>query len=322
MSGRATRGVNVLLAAATLVLGCIAMYCARGLEQERARAQHMPPVTAEPLAALTGADEARSMAAPTAVGAAATAANKAADPGDQAVARYRLSRLGDSQGRAEETALLADQWREWEELAAWAGLSAQEAEALVALVVETRLEELRSYYACEADPACRRTAYPMEQAIDGDRLVSILGPEKAARIQAHQAASAEHQFIRFFRELPAAAALDDADVGRLALAMAEERRRFEQAAAQAGMRVEAEDSPYIGYALRIATAPSESRDLPRKLESATQYTARVYERAAAILPPAPLARFRSIQDAALDSYRRKVQEMEVARAVRRDLGLD
>lgn len=322
MSGRGMRSLNMLLAAATLVLGGVAVYCARGLEQDRARMQQAPSVASEPDVAAAEGDEGRPMAVPAEVVAATSSGNDTRDAGDLAVARHRLSRLNDPQGRPEESARLADLRREWEELAAFAGLAADEAQALATHAVESRIEELRKYHACEADPACKRMPYPIGQGIDGEQLAGIVGPEKAARIQAHQAASDEYQFVRFFRELPAAATLGDADAGRFALALAEERRRFDQAAAQAGMGVEAASGPYIGYDLRIATAPSEARDLQRKLESATQYNSRVYERAAAILPPAALARFKSIQDTALDAYRRKVEEMEVARAARRDLGLD
>lgn len=312
----------MFLAAATLVLGGVAVYCARGLGQERARVQQAPLFTSAPAVAPAEADDARPVAASGDVGTATASAGSTRDPGDLAVARYRLSRLGDPQGRAEESVRQAGLRRDWEELAAFAGLSADEAEALATHAVEARLEELRKYHACEADPACQRMPYPIGQGIDREQLAGIVGPEKAALIQAHQAATGEHQFVRMFRELPAAVTLGDADAGRFALALAEERRRFEQAAAQAGMRVDTEGGPYVGYDLRIATAPSEARDLQRRLDSAMQYNARLYERAAAILPPAALARFRAIQDAALDAYRRKVEEMEVARAARRELGLD
>lgn len=314
------RGADMLLGVATLVLGGLALYCARGLEQERERTRQMPSVASEPAVAPAEADEARPFAVSADAGTATSSNTR--DPGDLAVARYRLSRLGDPQGRAEESARLAGLRRDWEELAAFAGLSADEAQVLATHAVEARLEELRQYHACEADSACKRMPYPIGQGISGEQLAGIVGPEKAARIQAHQAASDEYQFVRFFRELPAAATLGDADAGRFALALAEERRRFEQAAAQAGLRIETERGPYIGYDLRVATSPSEARDLQRKLGSAMQYNGRLYERAAAILPPGPLARFKAIQDAALDAYRLRVEEMEVARAARRELGLD
>lgn len=322
---------HAVLAGATLVLAGIAMYCARGLQQERLHMTQLAAVAATPAASVVSSATADATASadfapPAAAQKATTGAvtyhpRQRRDAGDLAVARYHLARLDDPQGRIEEAAQLGEANRDWEQLAAYAGLSTEETRTLVALATEAQLRELRKHYACEADLACE-PAYLMPGAIVSEELVQAFGPEKAERIRAHEAATEEHQLVRMLRELPATAELGNAEAGRLALALAEERQRLEAVAAEAGARVETEDGPYVGYHLRIATPPDEAHDLQRKLESARQYNARLYERAAAIVSPAPLARFKAMQDAALDSYRRKVEEMEVARMARRDLGLE
>jgi hypothetical protein len=241
------------------------------------------------------------------------------DPGDIAVARYRLSRLDDLQGRDETARTITSSARnDWKEVGGAVGLTSEEIDRIVDLATLTGLQNHRRRNECIIDPACDvATLEATLEVLPDSGLLPIVGEDKYARIKAYEDSLDERTAVLSLRWLPAGRALTDAQAGKLALAMATERQRFSRSAEGADRKVEqfSGGTPLL-YTLHSAAPDGASASIEDQLASAMDYNERIYRSAANILPAEPLARFKVAQDATLDAYRRKLREEQIRHAAR------
>jgi hypothetical protein len=318
---RRIREINpstLVLTLTTLALACTTLYFARALKQEQLRSIQAATATA-PKPDTTGTlPRATVLKDPPRDSGPATDTTR--DPGDIAVARYRLSRLDDLQGRDElARTITAGARNDWMEVGAAVGLTAEEVARIVDLATMTGLQNHRRRNECITDPACNvSTLEATLEALPDSGTLSIVGEAKYARIKAYEDSLDERVTVLSLRWLPAGRALTDAQAGELALAMATERQRFSRSAEEAGRKVEqfSGGTPVL-YALHSTAPDGVSVSIEDQLASAMAYNERIHRRAAGILPAETLVRFKAAQDATLDAYRQNLTEKQIRQAARR-----
>lgn len=241
------------------------------------------------------------------------------DPVSLAVARHRLDGLRDPQLRAQRVKELVDLFLSggWEAMAPQVGITDQELmshlEARAQRVLDRREQLLECQLAEACDVDALRAAHNGAARRDEEEL---LGPSRYARIRAFQQSGQEYQFARqFSRRLPAGIAMSSSDVSQLALALAEERQRFNE-------RVELEGLRGMSYVtgsylvLNAASVPGAADEHARRRESAGDYARRLSGRAAAVLTPAQFQAFRSLLDGELAFVQASLRDVEAEAALR------
>ncbi len=177
------------------------------------------------------------------------------------------------------------------------GLSAAELDRLVDLVVEQNIRRQVATLRCDVDPNC--TADPKtlfdEEAARAER-EQLLGKARADQYLTYSDYGVERAEVERFQDrLPAGQELSEQQLDRLIFAIAEEKRQFDEAAVARGEQV------VVFMQIRAAVAKDTKGQLPRLVESATQYSQRLRDRAASILTPAQLVAFNEMQDFAVTS---------------------
>jgi hypothetical protein len=320
----------LLLGVTTLVSGSATVYYAGALQEERARATHLTnafPAQSDP--APTGQTETSPPAAavlPTEKKAASEVGNKtdyqvyeaAQEEAERAVARYRLEQLRDPKVQARADAEIARQARDMlKDIAPPTGLSKEDMERLVEATQVALLEDERRTLECQADPGCDGSELEAS-IVKGleEEAAKVLDAEKFARLKAYMDAWQERFFLQMLRDrLPPESTLSDAETEALSLALADERRKFVAEAEARDEKVE-----LIAGGLRSAAMPGTTRENDKRVESATRFIARRYERAEQLLDGAQLAEFKAWQERTLAAYKSELNEQAIAAAARKAAG--
>lgn len=189
-------------------------------------------------------------------------------------------------------------------------LETGEIEQLADMQAAAWLQDLRAQLACEADPSCKSDGIgPGSLHLSDAQLDQVVGTERRQQIRAVLAAEDERRELMLFMITPPGAPVTVTEARQLLLAYADEHQRMEKEAARNGVELEAFSDGPTYLPLRIDSPPSS--DDRRKLAAATAYNARILQEASQILSGPALERFRAMQEAALDGYRRHLEEAQV-----------
>jgi hypothetical protein len=327
--------VTACLAGAAIALAATSLHYAQELEREQARAQQLAATPALQRRDNSDHEAIITAAAPAPASLQAGAPQDAAstgeggtpeetprrDVGSIAIARDRLARLADPQGRAAYTRKLADNARrELTDVAPYIGLSAAEVERIVGAMTDAALPREQRRLECQADPGCDTSTLEASAGTGyWEHFARHLDPAERDRLNSYLDSSDERFAAQQLRDGLPAGALSDEKLERLVQVLAEERRQFVRDAQQAGAKVDQDGAP-AHFALLSAAAPGAADETVQRLDSATRYSARQVERASAVLDGATLSRFTESQELALQAYKRRLREKEVAATARRAAG--
>jgi hypothetical protein len=298
------------LAVTTVVFASTTVYFVRALYAERERAAPPPVVhvarsptpprgpditPAGPVDSAPGREP--PLAAPPASG----------RPEQIALGRARLKRLTDPGTRAEQltnvTALLRTNLYT---AAKGAGWTREDLERVAAMLAERTLQRMEARLRCELGVSCvPEPSSATTKEADRQEMVQLLGEEKVARYDRYLDSTVERNTVGFMRtRLSEAGPLSDTQAERLISALAEENRRFTEAAKLEGTEITTEglEAGRILAAGKIQTAEGRAR----MLESGTEYARHLHDRAAEILTPAQLIEFDEMQDETLRSLRERL----------------
>lgn len=321
-----------MLASVTVALGASTVYYSRALKVEQQRvvsrvpssrsvavdtpARHDAPVatTTEPVAVNSNPAVAPKLDKPP-----------ARDPGDIAVARDRLQRQNPQQEQ-EQLRQMVDATRAFLiPIASQVGISTQDVDRIVELLAKSGIQGERRLLECRADPACDPDA--LETSMEKEYLekaARAVGQDKMDRIQAYADAELERMYVKSIRERTSVPGkLSDEAVNSLAMALAEERKRFVRDAASAGEKVQEIHGrgPVSGLMLQSAAMPGASDEAERRIKSLTEYSKRLVDRATGVLDQEGLALFKDSMSATIESFsqqtRRSQKEREIAAEARR-----
>jgi hypothetical protein len=326
MLGHMMTRLNLVLAAATLVLAGITVHFAAAARVQRAqndqsmtKAASVDGLLANPDTRFTPDQSVNAVAATTTEEDGKPARDTRFDPDTMAVARYRLEELRDPRGRAQRLKELVDLYRSgMATVIRYIGMSPDELQRYAELRAELNLRGQLRTLECQIDPACDIAAVRAARQAEAKREEAMaLGPEMSARLKAFQAAFYERNLVRALQEaLPAASALTFAKAEELALALSEETQKFDAQAKHSGKTV----LEYIGWnaiEVRSAASAGATDELAQRRESANRHQQMLYDKAARLLTATQLREFKSMQDQAIARYLEKLREDEIAANARK-----
>jgi len=323
----------LLLGVTTLVSGTITVYYAHALQQERTRATQLTilyPTQSVQTPAVQAATSPRAAgpqpAGPQPAGKHATSRGyltaeefeTVTQAEQRAVARYRLEQLRDPNGQARATAENARQARFLlNEIAPPTGFSKEDKERLIEATKAVLLEDERLTLECEADPDCDGSELELtiERRLE-EEAAKVLDAEKFAHLKAYMDSWQERYQLQVLRDrLPPGNTLSDAKIAEVSLALADERRKFVTEAEARNEKVE-----LIMDGLRSAAIPGTAREHEKRVESATRFIARRYERAEQLLDGTELAEFKAWQERALAAYKSELEDQAISAAAQKAAG--
>jgi len=167
---------------------------------------------------------------------------------------------------------------------------------LVSLLAEESIEQQASYFRCLVDAGCNLASPPMPRE-RSDEYLALLGADRIAEFNGYREAMPEWQSVVQLRgRLSEAQSLRDGDAERLRVALIDARKRYGAEVQQQGDKLEAwgMGSGMLWY--------SGEGSADQKLASATQYSQRLRQQAAAILSADQLRQFALLQDELLASF--------------------
>lgn len=297
-----------VLSVTTLVLACTALYYWQALFRERARsdqATHQtlsaPPAPGQTYAA--PAAEPRSAAGTAGLDAPAACP----DPARIAAAQERLQRHTDPARRHEILASnRASLDRRWQQIALSMQLSAQELEPVLDMLAGQAMEFDQARLECQVNPQCppcdlRKLNESLRDA-GQQNLANHLGPQRWERYEAWRYAITERVYMDELRKsLTGNNELGDEAAERLVLALAQERRKFIEQAAQQGKRVQVSGAGFAVQEFRGDTPPPPFGANNWELTAA--FNQLVTAKAAQHLSPAQMKAFTQMQEERLSNAR-------------------
>ena len=210
-------------------------------------------------------------------------------------ARQQLARLEDPVQRADLlTDARAGLRRQYARLREKLNLSDSAFEQLVSVLAEQALQSQEIYLRCATTPGCDvQENYKRHPADDrSQELLALLGADKVDELTKYQASIAERDSVAQLRgRLTEANAIRDEQAETLAVALADERERYQRDTAARGSQTQ-------GWGTNLGTIyySADSNSVEQRLVEASQYSQRLRQRAAAVLSPAQLAAYNQMQD--------------------------
>lgn len=319
--------MTLLLAATTLVFGASTLHYASATKQQRARnelalsATFVQPETSVPAQAvavhqtIAGDDPQQIISAAASDNPAGGSTGR--DPVSLALAHHRLAELRDPQARAQRAKEFIAMFGDWEAVAPHIGLSPDELTRFLQAFVDRLLQRQQSRLECQIDPACDLPPLQAAAAAAEQDRADLLGPDRYARLKAFQRSGMDRNFVELLnRRLPAQSRLSEVQAGRLALGLTEERERFAAEAQLAGKTSRRYQSGYL--VLAAAATPGAPDEHAQLSSSMTEFSQRLYNRAAGLLTGTQLARFQAMQDDSLAYWLEHLRDQEIVGAIRRD----
>jgi hypothetical protein len=279
--------LTLVLAATTAFFGATAIHAYRPWQsQARGAAEETVHAVAEHADLIPGVE----MPGPGSLAPAAPSTTDA-DPGWQALLRYRLALLRDPATRAQRIREYIARLRfgGWEIEGPQIGMSATEVEEYLNARAELIAQRQERLLTCQLDPRCDQqalSATQREEARQDDFL--LLGPDLHERMLDNRNLVPHLALARFFdSRLGEAHRMDPATMERLARAFHQEQQRIEQQAKQQGLYLR---SATTGELVLLATAGSPD-DHQRLADSTREHGQRLLDRAERILTSAQFAAF-------------------------------
>jgi hypothetical protein len=212
-----------------------------------------------------------------------------------AFSRQQLARLADPVQRAN---LLTDSRaslrRQYARLREKLNLGDSAFEQLVSILAEKELQSQESYLRCATTAGCDTKEYFQKHPVDdrSQELLALLGADKVDELTKYQTSIAERDAVAQLRgRLTDANSIGDEQAERLALALADERERFQKETSARGSEANG-----FGTNLGMIFYSSDSNSAEQRLMEASQYSQRLRQRAAGVLSPAQLAAYNQMQD--------------------------
>jgi hypothetical protein len=210
-------------------------------------------------------------------------------------ARQQLARLSDPVQRAN---LIVDTRaslrRQYARLREQLNLSDSSFEQLVSILAEKELQTQEIYLRCATTSGCDMKENFNKNPVDdrSQELLALLGADKVDELTKYQTSIAERDSVAQLRgRLGDANAIGDEQAEELAVALADERERFQRETAARGSEANG-----WGTNLGMIFYSGDSNSIEQRLVEASQYSQRLRERAAAVLTPAQLAAYNQMQD--------------------------
>jgi hypothetical protein len=167
---------------------------------------------------------------------------------------------------------------------------------LVDLLTQEQLEQQANYFRCAVDAACD-TSNVRPPRDHSDEYLAILGADAFAQFNSYREAMPDWQAVVQLRgRLGEANYLKDGDAERLLSALSAERERYSSEVKQSGAKLRGWGT---GTGMLWYTGDGGAEE---QLASATQYSERMRERAAAILNAEQLRAFVQLQEELLANF--------------------
>jgi hypothetical protein len=296
-----------VLSVTTLVLACTTLYYGQALFRERARSDQATYQTRSAPAA-PGQTYAAPAAEPgSAAGTPGLDSAACPDPARIAAARERLQQHTDPARRHEILASnRASLGQRWQQIAFSMQLSAQELEPVLDMLAGQAMEFDQARLECQVNPQCppcdlRKLNESLRDA-GQQNLADHLGPQRWERYEAWRHAITERVYMDELRKrLTGNDALGDEAAERLVLALAQERRKFIEQAAQQGKRVQVSGAGFAVQEFRGDTPPPPFGANNWQLTAA--FNQLVTAKAAQHLSPAQMKAFTKMQEERLSNAR-------------------
>ncbi|HEU4779111.1 MAG TPA: hypothetical protein VFS58_04435 [Steroidobacteraceae bacterium] len=190
------------------------------------------------------------------------------------------------------------------------GLRADDSDRLLDLLAEQMVARQATMLRCQTTKGCDFRQGDPDELTRTQELAALLGTDKFGRYQTYQQTIGERNEVNRFRTLlPAAHAMSNDQMEQMVAAFADERARLHREAIQQGGEVNGE-----GTLAGMTYYPNTYTTAAQQIESITQYSARLRERAGQILTSHQRAVFDQTQDDHLASVRATLLQREAAAA--------
>jgi hypothetical protein len=230
----------------------------------------------------------------------------------EAQGRGFLRMMDDPQSRAELSEVTKTAQRQgYPKLDVILGLDSAGWEALLDLLTEQQLTSRARVVKCSFEPACdHMNPDPGGQETRNQQLAALLGSDKYERFTAYMSSTMERRDVDTFRSrLPENLSVSNEQAEQLISALAAERERLDREVTARGAGFNG-----LGTFGGMIYYSSAASTFEQRMESASEYSGRLRQRAAEILTKPQSVRFDQAQDEGLRALRIYLREQQTGAA--------